>query len=316
LKKELNIYVADHIHASGLELLHRKGLKVITKYGLTNDKLIDFIARKDNKTVFPSALIIRSVRKIQSSDLEKIKKKTKIEYLCTASSGFDNVDYLYAKKLGFKVLNVPDGNYISAAEHTLALILAISKNIYNSSNRISKTAFSSSAYVNIELYHKTIGIIGIGRVGSYLAKLCRAFEMTILGNDIKKNLVNKYKWIHFCRLKYLVKHSDIISVHTPFDKSTENLISRKLMRDFKKDSILINCARGGIVDENVLIFLLKTGKLFYAGIDVFKNEPNINSDFKKLRNVILTPHQAGKTEESKIRISLKLAESLIHLCSK
>jgi D-3-phosphoglycerate dehydrogenase len=150
----------------------------------------------------------------------------------------------------------------------------------------------------------------VGKVGSHLAKLCKAFKMKIYGNDIKKNLACKYPWIHFCNLSKLAQLCDIITVHTPLDDSTRNLIDRKLIGKMKKGVVLINCARGGIIDERALIDNLKNKKISYAGLDVYVNEPNINAEFRLLKNVLLTPHQAGKTVESRVRISEMLAERL------
>ena len=158
---------------------------------------------------------------------------------------------------------------------------------------------------------KTVGIIGVGKVGSHAAKLCKSFGAKIIGNDIKKSLKYKYNWIIFKELTELLKVSDIVSIHTPLDRTTRNLLNKNRLRIMKKNAVLINCARGGIVDENELIRLLKSNKIYYAGIDVFENEPDINKNFKRTKNVILTPHLAGKTVESKERISVQLAERII-----
>lgn len=304
-----NIYVADKIDESGIDFLKRKDYNVFLLYGLQNDELIKKISEADNKHNLNSALIIRSVRKIGKEELDSINSHTRIRFISTASSGFDNIDYEYAKKLGIKIINVPDGNFISAAEHTMALILGIFKHICNP-NKISSVDFINSIFTNHELYNKSIGIIGVGRVGSHLAKLCKAFKMKIYGNDIKENLANKYPWIRFCSLNELVRSCDIITVHTPLDETTRNLINGKLMKQMKRGVVLINCARGGIINEKSLIENLKGEKISYAGVDVFINEPDINKGFLPLKNVLLTPHQAGKTVESRVRISNMLAERL------
>jgi D-3-phosphoglycerate dehydrogenase len=307
---KFNIFAADKIHPSGLQLLKNKSFIVFKLYGMSNSELIQRISKIDSLSKNKSALIVRSVRNIRKRDIDQLKLRTKIKYICTASSGFDNIDYIYAKYLGFKVINVPAGNFISAAEHTLALILNITKRLSKSSLNISEKSFKFE-YNNSELYLKTIGIIGVGRVGSHIAKLCKSFGMKILGNDIKPNLSRKYPWIYFCNLNFLLKNSDIVTVHTPLDDSTLDLLNKDNLRLLKHNAVIINCARGSIINEKALINLLKQRKNTYAGFDVFDNEPTIRSDFKKLNNIVLTPHQAGKTVESRLRISLKLANKLI-----
>lgn len=311
MKTPPHIYLADDIHNEGKELLKKQGFVLFSKFGLSNVDLINFISKWDSFSVIPSALVIRSNRKILLKELIRLKKNTNIKIICTASSGFDNIDYWNAKYMGFKIMNVPYGNFISASEHTLALILAIVKNIRKYARGLSEAQFKEMEYSNIELFQKTIGIVGVGRVGLHLARLCRPFGMKILGNDIKKTLSKKYKWIKFCTLQYLIKKSDIITVHTPFNESTRDLINGDLLKEMKSGAIVINCARGGIINERALIERLRSKKIYYAGLDVFINEPTINEDFRKLNNVILTPHQAGKTIESRIRISSELAEGLI-----
>ena len=316
-KLKANIYIADIIDETGLRILNKAGYSLIKAYGSSTDELIDLISSIDEKSTKKSALIIRSVRKITENDLIRMKNETNIDIICTASSGFDNIDYEKARKIKIKIINVPDGNYISAAEHTVAMLLSIVKNIRNfSANNLSGSDFSTSIFTNNELYNKSIGIIGVGRVGSYVAKLCKAFKMHIYGNDIKKNIAKKYPWIRFSNLSYLIKISDIISVHTPLDRSTRDLIDEKKILKMKPGVIILNCARGGIINEAALIKNLKTKKIFYGGLDVFENEPEINEELKYLNNVLLTPHLAGKTKESRIRISVNLAQRLIQKMNK
>lgn len=310
-KNNPNIYVADIIDECGILTLKSSGYNIIPLYHLDNSDLINKISVLEEKSNTPSALIIRSVRKLDKIDLKRIHEDTKIKFISTASSGYDNIDHLYARKLGFKVINVPDGNYISAAEHTIALILCIFKNLNNYSSIFRRKDFLVSSFANKELYNKSIGIIGVGRVGLYLARLCRSFNMKIYGNDIKRGLARRYPWITFCSLKVMASKCDIVTVHTPLDSSTINLVDDNLINSMKKGVILINCARGGIINEQALIKNLLTGKIFYAGLDVFENEPDINKGFKHLKNIVLTPHQAGKTTESRKRISSMLAVRLM-----
>ncbi len=309
----IKIFAADEIKQAGLTILEQKGFFVLTAYGLSNNALLKYVSRyksagnqKNN-----SALIIRSTRKFSKEDIRALKLKTDIRLLCTASSGYDNIDINSANENGVRVLNVPGGNSISAAEHTMVLLLAAVKNIIPSNNEMKRGMFDFTKYSNTELYGKTIGIIGVGRVGSHVAKLARTFGMKVIGNDIKKSLAPKYKWIKFSSVNNLILNSDIITVHTPLDSSTEDLLNAENLKKAKKNVIVLNCARGGIINEKDLIKLLNSGRIKYAGIDVFEKEPDFNRGFSRLSNVILTPHLAGKTIESRERISKELALRII-----
>jgi D-3-phosphoglycerate dehydrogenase len=249
-QNNIQIFIADEFHESGINLLKQKGFAVIYKKGLSNNELLKYISAYDKNEV---VLIFRSVRKINSAFIDKLVSNTKVKMICTASAGYDNIDVLYAQKRGLKVFTVPDGNYISAAEHTIGMLLAAIKHINKADYEMKLRIYDYKRYENHELLNKTIGIIGVGRVGSYVAKICRAFDMKIIGNDINKKLKGKYKWIKFVPLSKLLKESDIVSVHTPLDSSTKYLLNKNNLKLLKKTSILINCARGGIIDENVLI---------------------------------------------------------------
>lgn len=309
------IFISDAIHSNGIKMLKNSGFDVVECYNLNNPQLFNLIKKSTEKAKNNICLIIRSVRRIMKRDVD-VLSSIHVNLLCTASSGFDNIDVAYCRKKCIKVLNVPYGNYIPAAEHTVALILNILKSVSVADFEMKSGIYESLKYKNFELNGKTIGIIGVGKVGSHVARLSKSFGAKIVGNDIKKSLKYKYKWIIFKELNDLLKEADIVTVHTPLDESTLNLLSKNRLRLLKTNAVLINCARGGIVNEVELIRLLKNNKIYYAGIDVFKNEPDINKNFRKLKNVILTPHLAGKTVESKERISVQLAERIIEYYSE
>ncbi len=312
-KKGSKIFIADEVDSAGITLLEKKGFDVVKVYGLTNPALIKFISHfksiKSNQK--NSALVIRTIRKLTKKDIEGLYNQTDIKLLCAASSGYDNIDLASAKKFGFDVLNVPDATFIPAAEHTIALLLAITKNIIPANSDMKSGVFDFKRYSNSELLGKTIGIIGVGRVGSYVAKIAKSFGMNILGNDINKNLAKKYPWIKFVSLDKIISGSDIISVHTPFDQSTKDIINSANIRKVRKNAVLLNCARGGIINEKALLKALKSKKIAYAGIDVFSSEPSFDKEFTRLNKVIITPHLAGKTRESKVRVSLHMAQQVI-----
>lgn len=305
-KKNGLVLIADKIDNSGLAIL-KQNFSVIEFYGFSNKSLITKL-----KLVKPAILIIRSYRIIDANFIDCIKTFNTIKFICTASSGFDNIDVIYAKKNNIRIVNVPNGNYISAAEHTFALILSILKNIKLADNSVKNGQFNEGKFTNLELSNKKIGIIGVGRVGSKVAQFAKAFDMKIFGNDIL-NLQSKYKWIKFVSIDNLLSKSDIITLHVPLDDSTVNLLNSTKLKLIKKDSIIINCSRGEVINEECLIDCLKNRKIKFAGLDVYKNEPLINQKFIKLKNVLLTPHIAGKTIESKQRISFLLAKKILSL---
>lgn len=312
IKKGIKIFIADIIHNAGIDLLEKNGFDIIKSYGLSNKELIKFISYfKPLKTsARNSALIIRTVRKLGKSDIAQISKYTDIRLICTASSGYDHIDIKETKNHNIHVMNVPDGTSVSAAEHTMAMLLAITKNLIPADKDMKKGIFDFNRYTNTELFGKTIGIIGVGRVGFLVANIARSLGMKVIGNDINKSLKAKYKWIKFVSLKNLLSTSDVITVHTPLDRSTKDLINSVNLKLVNKNIILLNCARGGIINESALLNSLKNKRLFYSGIDVFENEPGFKKEFSKLQNVILTPHLAGKTVESKQRVSVQLAERI------
>ncbi len=303
------IFVADKIHPEGILILEKAGFKIFERYGLSNRDLINFV-KKNMKQGRCPGLIIRSVRKLASKEIGELSD-TSIEMIATASSGIDHVASEACKRHSISLINVPDGNFVSAAEHTVALLLCILKNVLHADSDTKSGKFDSLKYVNYELKGKSVGIIGVGRVGSHVARLCKAFGAKVFGNDIKKTLSHLYNWIEFKDLEALLKVSDIVTIHTPLDDSTRNLLSSRRLKMLKNNAIILNCARGGIIDESSLIRMLKSGRICYAGIDVFVNEPDMKSDFRKLPNVVLTPHLAGKTVESRKRIAIQLAERIV-----
>lgn len=310
-RKKAKIFVADDVHADAIALL-KKYFDIIEFKDLDNRNLISNLkAFSTNNESSKDCLLIRSTRIVDSVLARKLSDLTSIRLVVTVSAGFDNIDLPQCRKYGIDVMNVAGGNSVAAAEFTFALILSSVKSVIPADYQMKIGVFNYSKYCNTELAGKTIGIIGVGNVGSKVARFAKAFGMKILGNDINRSLIKKYKFIRFVNLSKLLKNSDIITIHTPLDNSTRKLINSDNIRLIRPHVVLINTSRGGTVDEEQLIRSLRHNSLFYAGIDVFKDEPAFNKKFTKLNNVILTPHLAGKTLESKKRMSLIAAEKII-----
>jgi len=311
-KPTVNIVISDKINNEGVKLL-KSHFTVTEKYGLNNDELLKYFSKE--RYPDSTALLIRSTRKFDKRLIAKFASETNVRLICTVSSGFDNIDIETSNLYKIKILNVPNGNFISAAEHTFSMILAIHKQICRVNNQMIKKKYITGYNISNEVKDKSIGIIGVGRIGSAVAGYARSFGMRIYGNDIKRSVINKYKWIKFVSLNKLLNTCDIITVHTPLDKTTMHLINRNNLKLLKPEAIVINCARGGIIEEKALYDSLKSKKISFAGIDVFENEPDIDFRFAKLNNVLLTPHIAGKTKQSNRRMSIQAAEQIINYYS-
>jgi D-3-phosphoglycerate dehydrogenase / 2-oxoglutarate reductase len=286
-KNKIRILIADKIALDGIKLLSPKNFTVIYNINLSNSDIL----KKYNDF---DVLAIRSTRIIDKWFLDKCNFKI----IATCTKGTDHIDVKTAKEKNIKIINSETGNVVSAAEHTFALILEISKNIKFSDCLVRENKFSYYNYKRTELRGKKIGIVGFGRVGSRVAKYAKAFEMIIYANDIDVNVKKNNRKIDFKSLDFILKNADIVTLHIPLNDDNVNFISGLKLKLLTDNTILINTSRGGIIDEKYLIELLAKRKIYYAGLDVFKNEPKINKLLFMLKNVILTNHIAGKTEDS------------------
>lgn len=286
-KNKIGILISDEIDTKYLKILNPEKFLVHLKFGINNSDILKL-------PEIYRVLIIRSTRNINIPFL----KSCKFEIIATCSRGTDNIDVDFARKMGIKIINSENGNYVSTAEHTFALLLSIYKRICYSDKLVRAGQFSNTDFERYELKGKKIGIIGIGKVGSYVAKLAQAFGMVVYANDIDKKVIEKNPGLNFKRLNYILTNSDIVSVHIPMNKFNNKFISQKKLELLNENSVLINTSRGKVIDEKYLIKMLNEKKIFFGGLDVFENEPIVNNRFFQLENVILTNHIAGKTEES------------------
>ena len=288
----INILAADSVSLSGSKILPKNKFRITSRIELSNEEILCNYPDHD-------VLLIRSTRKIDKSFVDRCG----FRMIATFTKGTDHIDMKAAANKNVKVINAEEGNHISAAEHTMAMILSIFKNIVLSDSIVRKNKFGNTDFQRRELLGKTIGIIGFGKVGSYVGKLCRTFGMNVVANDTDKNVERKYKTFEFLPLHILLKESDIVSLHIPFNKDNENFFSKKYFLKMKNNSVFINTSRGAVVDEDAIIDTLEKNLIHYAGLDVFKSEPLIDKRFFGMQNVLLTNHIAGKTIESRERIS-------------
>lgn len=286
--KKINVLIADKVNLKYLYKLRKSKFNISILYGLSNDEILDYSRSKDFKVLF-----IKSQRYIDKVFLSRCN----FEVLCTASKGLDHIDTEYAYKRNIKIIYSETGNSRSAAEHTLALILASFKKLNQADFLVRQGNFNDWRYERQTLYGKKIGVIGTGKVGSLVAKFASAFGMEVLANDTDLRVVKKNKDLNYFALDYLLRHSDVISVHIPLETKNRDFIDKSCFDRMRNDVVFVNTSRGEVVDEDYLIKKARTNKNFFIALDVFKNEPRLNDELRRLKNSIYTNHAAGKTPE-------------------
>ena len=296
------ILAADGIANEGIELL-RKNFDVEIRDKISHEELLEIIPQFD-------ALIVRSASKVTADVLERAAK---LKIIGRAGVGVDNIDVQAATERGIIVINSPDGNTIAATEHAFAMMLAVSRNIPQANQIMHAGGWDRKKFVGVELRNKTLAIIGLGKIGTGVAKRAQSFDMNVIaydpfvGAERAKNL-----GVRLIELEELFKVADFITVHMPLTNSTRNMISLAQMRTMKPTVRLINCARGGIINENDLVTALNEKIIAGAAIDVFENEPLAeDSPLRNLPNLVLTPHLGASTVEAQIGVSVDVAKGII-----
>jgi len=306
------VFITSQIPEIGINLLVKKGFQVEIFSGKNQIKAIELIKRAKDA----SALITLLSNKI---DKEIISHLPQLKIISNYAVGFNNIDVEYAEQKGIIVTNTPDVLTESTADLTLALILACSRRINEGIDLVRKKKFKGWApklLLGKELTNKTVGIIGMGRIGSAVAIRAKAFGCKIIYYSNNRNLsAEKITGAKKVSLSKLMKNSDIISIHIPLNSKTKDLINKEKLELMKKDAIIINTARGEVIDENYLIEMLKSKRIFAAGFDVYQNEPKINPELLKLDNVIALPHIGSATEEARNRMSELVAKNVIAVLS-
>ena len=297
----IKILVSDPLSDEGLKILKDiKEFQVDIKTDLKPEELKSVIKDYD-------ALLVRSATKVNKDLLDAA---VKLKVVGRAGVGLDNVDLGAATQKGVIVMNTPGGNTVSTAEHALSLILSLSRNIPQANASMKKAEWKRSKFMGVELYAKTLGIIGFGRIGREVAKRALSFGMIVEAYDpFLSREVAESLGIKIVELKELFQAADYITMHTPMTEETKHMISAEQFKIMKKGVRIINCARGGIIDEQALIAAVKEGKVAGAALDVFEKEPlTADSELLKLDNIILTPHLGASTEEAQVNVAIEVAE--------
>ena len=300
----MKVLVSDALSKKGLEILEReKKLDVDVKTKLPPAELKSII--KDYQ-----GIIVRSATKL-TADIIKEAKKLKV--IGRAGVGLDNVDVKQATKQGIIVMNSPGGNTISTAEHTMSMMLALSRNNPQASASLKRNEWDRKRFMGTELYGKTLGIIGLGRIGSEVAKRSQAFGMQVIAYDPYSSVEKAEELnINLVDLKNLLKEADYITIHVPLTEETRHLIGEKEFKLMKKDVRIMNCARGGLIDEAALLEALKSNKAAGAALDVFEKEPPRDNPLLKLDNVIFTPHLGASTEEAQVNVAVDISKQMVN----
>ncbi len=297
------VLVCDPLSNKGLEILGKaKNLKVDVKPGLAPEELRKIIPEYD-------AIVVRSETKLKGDIIEAAER---LKVIGRAGIGLDNVDLPTATKKGIVVMNTPQENAIAAAEHTLAMILSISRKIPQATASMKGGKWEKKKFMGVELYNKTLGLVGIGVIGTIVADRARGLKMKVIGYDpyLSKDVAEK-KGVDLVSFEELLSRSDFITVHTPLTEETRNLIDKKAITKMKKGVILVNCARGGIISEKDLYDAIKEGKIAGAALDVFEKEPATGNPLLELDEVISTPHLGASTGEAQENVAIAIAQQIV-----
>ena len=296
------VLVSDPIDKAGVERFAAAGHDVDFKIGLKPEELAAIIGDYE-------ALVVRSETKVTPAIIEQA---TRLQVVGRAGVGVDNIDLDAATARGIAVVNAPTGNTIAAAEHAFALMMSLSRNIAQADASMRRGEWTRGKFMGVELRHKTLGIIGLGKVGSEVAKRAVAFQMNVIAFDPYVNVDHaRGMGVEIVDMDGLLAASDYISIHTPLTVGTKSLIGEPEFAKLKKGVRIINAARGGLVDEALLDAALTSGDVAGAALDVFTSEPA--KDIAVLENpkLIMTPHLGASTEEAQVEVAVEVADQVM-----
>lgn len=299
----MKVLVSDNLGEEGIKIFkNEEGIEVDVKTGLSPEELKKIIGDYD-------ALAIRSATKVTEDILEAGKK---LKVVGRAGIGLDNVDIPAATKRGIAVMNTPGGNVVTTAEHAISLMMSLTRNIPQATASLKAGQWEKKKFQGRELFNKTLGVIGYGNIGTIVCDRARGLKMNVIVYDplVTAEVIEKAGY-ESVSLETLYKRSDYITIHVPKLKQTVGLINKEAIDQMKKGVMIINAARGGIVDEKALYDGLKSGKIAGAALDVFETEPPKNSPLFELENLIGTPHLGASTLEAQTNVAVSVAEQII-----
>lgn len=296
------VLVSDKLAEEGIEILRRVA-QVDVNTGLSEDALCEIIGDYD-------ALVVRSGTQVTAKVLEAAKK---LQIVGRAGVGVDNVDVPVATERGVIVVNSPGGNTIAAAEHTVAMLLALSRNIPQAYESMRAKEWNRSKFTGNEVYKKTLGVLGLGKIGQEVAKRCESFGMKVIAYDpFITTEAASAAGVELVDFEDCLKRSDYLTLHLPKNKDTLGLIGAKEFEMMKNGVRIVNVARGGIIEDSALIAAVKSGKCAGAAIDVFEKEPpDFSNEIFDLPSVITTPHLGASTQEAQTNVAIDVAEQIV-----
>ncbi|MFC1904707.1 phosphoglycerate dehydrogenase [Chloroflexota bacterium] len=297
----MKVLIADSVSDEGIDIL-RPHAQVDVKTGLKPEELISIIGDYE-------ALVVRSQTQVSAKVIEA---GNKLQVIARAGVGIDNVDVEEATRRGIVVVNAPTGNTISAAEHTIALMLSLARHIPQANSVLKSGVWRRNDFMGSEVRDKTLGIIGLGNIGSEVAKRARGLEMKIVGYDLLTSVDHARKLqVELIPLKQVLTEADFITLHIPLTASTKGIIGAKELAMVKPTAYIINCARGGLIDEEAMVKAINEGKLAGAAVDVFETEPITQSILFENDSIIVTPHLGASTTEAQAAAAKDVAEQVI-----
>ncbi|MBM7552183.1 phosphoglycerate dehydrogenase [Thalassobacillus pellis] len=299
------VLICDPLSEEGLApLFEAEDIEVINTPGMNYEELLEKLADVDG-------LIVRSQTRISR---EIVEKADNLKVIGRAGVGVDNIDLDAATEHGVIVVNAPDGNTISAAEHSMAMLMALARNIPQAYSLLKNDKWERKSMVGVELKDKTLGVIGMGRIGREVALRAKGQRMKVIGYDpfLTEEKAQKLG-IDFGTVEDVLKAADFITVHTPLIEETRHLIDREALEIMKPTARIINCARGGIIDEDALYEALKEGQIAGAALDVFENEPAIGHKLFELDQVIATPHLGASTIEAQENVAIDVSKDIVDI---
>ncbi len=299
----MKVLISDNLAPIGEQVLRQAGIEVDVKTGLAPEALKEIIGAYDG-------LVIRSATKVTP---EIIEAGVNLKVIGRAGIGLDNVNVPAASQRGIVVMNAPDGNSTTAAEHAIAMIMSLARNIPQATASMKAGKWEKKSFMGRELTNKTLGIVGIGRIGSIVANRAQGLHMKVIAFDphMPPALVEKLG-VELVDLLELARRADFISVHTPLTPDTKHLLGREFFAAMKNDAMFVDCARGGVVDEEAMFEALRDGKIAGGALDVFEKEPTTleGTPLLGLKNFICTPHLGASTSEAQENVAEVIAQQM------
>ncbi|EAZ91627.1 phosphoglycerate dehydrogenase [Crocosphaera chwakensis] len=294
------VLVSDPIDQVGIDILSQVA-QVDVKTGLPPEELVKIIPEYD-------AMMLRSGTRVTK---EIIVAGTQLKIIGRAGVGVDNIDVPAATRQGIVVVNSPEGNTIAAAEHALAMMLSLSRHIPEANQSVKNNKWERKRFIGAEVYKKTLGVVGLGKIGSHVANVAKSMGMKLLAYDpfISKERADQLGCT-LVDLDLLFAESDYITLHIPKTPETTHVINKEAFSKMKPTARLINCARGGTIDEDALAEAIAEGKIAGAALDVFEEEPLGESKLRDYENIILTPHLGASTAEAQVNVAVDVAEQI------